>query len=225
MGPSSAGAAAVGASMLPKPSSASQGLCELPPDDYAAAYVLRVTANADSLAEPSTPGPQHRLATYGTLGPGRPNHPSALELEGAVVARLRAWAACRCWLGADLGSPPSCSILRERTSTSRCSSLSDLLDHWDRLDRLEGAGHARVVATCASMTVCWEVQRMASQAGSEQNRRGDTHPTTVPHRIGASPNALTWLGRPIPERLSCSTPNALPRRRLVGGPDGHLRCR
>ena len=106
MGPSSAGAAAVGASMLPKPSSASQGLCELPPDDYAAAYVLRVTANADSLAEPSTPGPQHRLATYGTLGPGRPNHPSALELEGAVVARLRALggSVAAGW-GADLGSP------------------------------------------------------------------------------------------------------------------------
>jgi hypothetical protein len=36
--------------------------------DAESGRVLRVTGDADALVEASTLGPQHRLATYGTLG-------------------------------------------------------------------------------------------------------------------------------------------------------------
>jgi putative hydrolase of the HAD superfamily len=90
-------------------------------------------------------GAQHRLATYGTLAPGRPNHHQldALDghwLEGHVYGRLieAGW-------GASLGYPalildPDGSAISVQVFESMA-----LPDHWSRLDEFEGPGYQRVV--------------------------------------------------------------------------------
>jgi gamma-glutamylcyclotransferase (GGCT)/AIG2-like uncharacterized protein YtfP len=88
-----------------------------------------------------------RLATYGSLAPGRPNHHllDGLDgrwLEGVVYGRLvdAGW-------GADLGYPalildPSGSAIPVQVFES-----IDLADSWSRLDDFEGPGYERVVTT------------------------------------------------------------------------------
>ena len=87
---------------------------------------------------PDTAAASHRLATYGTLAPGRPNHHQldGLEgrwLEGKVYGRLVAAG----W-GAGLGYP---ALVLES---------ADLPAHWTRLAEFEGAGYERVVTTAST---------------------------------------------------------------------------
>jgi gamma-glutamylcyclotransferase (GGCT)/AIG2-like uncharacterized protein YtfP len=86
-----------------------------------------------------------RLATYGTLAPGRANHHQLARLkghwrQGTVRGRLveAGW-------GAALGFPglvldPSGSAVEVSLFESE-----DLPDHWARLDAFEGAGYRRTV--------------------------------------------------------------------------------
>jgi gamma-glutamylcyclotransferase (GGCT)/AIG2-like uncharacterized protein YtfP len=88
-----------------------------------------------------------RLATYGSLAPGGPNHHllDGLDgrwLEGVVYGRLvdAGW-------GADLGYPalildPSGSAIPVEVFES-----IDLGDSWSRLDDFEGPGYERVVTS------------------------------------------------------------------------------
>jgi hypothetical protein len=90
--------------------------------DTESGKVVRVTGDANALAEVSTLGPQHRLATYGTLGPGGPNHHQVSTLKGRwsrgyVHGRLVAAG----W-GADLGFPSIVLGQDDNRSTSRYSS-------------------------------------------------------------------------------------------------------
>jgi gamma-glutamylcyclotransferase (GGCT)/AIG2-like uncharacterized protein YtfP len=87
----------------------------------------------------------YRLATYGSLAPGRPNHHQLDGLEGRwfqgqVHGTLRdvGW-------GASLGYPalildPEAPALQVQVFES-----VDLRAHWSRLDEFEGPGYRRVV--------------------------------------------------------------------------------
>ena len=95
-------------------------------------------ANANAAADT-------RLATYGTLAPGRVNNHQLADLkgtwrQGTVTGRLveAGW-------GAELGYPglildPSAQPIEVHIFQSL-----DLPDHWPRLDAFEGAGYRRVI--------------------------------------------------------------------------------
>ena len=92
-------------------------------------------------------GPNHRLATYGSLAPGRRNH-SQLDgltgrwFEGQVYGELRdaGW-------GASLGYPAL--VLDPQGSAVDVAVFEsvDLPAHWSRLDRFEGPGYQRLLTT------------------------------------------------------------------------------
>lgn len=85
-----------------------------------------------------------RLAVYGTLAPGRPNHRQLAGLNGSwlngtVNGRLlpEGW-------GAQLGFPaivlgPDAPAVEVQVFESQ-----DLPNHWARLDAFEGSGYRRV---------------------------------------------------------------------------------
>jgi gamma-glutamylcyclotransferase (GGCT)/AIG2-like uncharacterized protein YtfP len=105
------------------------------------AYVVPVRCHM-SHQDPAT---DTRLATYGTLSPGRANHRHLAALtgfwrRGTVKGRLvnSGW-------GASLGYPglildPSASLIQVDLFESR-----DLPQHWLRLDDFEGSGYKRMV--------------------------------------------------------------------------------
>lgn len=97
----------------------------------------------------------HRLATYGTLAPGRPNHHQLAALpgtwaEGVVHGRLvdEGW-------GAGLGYPALVLDDDGPAVSVWVFTSADLPDHWDRLDAFEGDGYRRtpVVVTTADGAV------------------------------------------------------------------------
>jgi gamma-glutamylcyclotransferase (GGCT)/AIG2-like uncharacterized protein YtfP len=96
------------------------------------------------------PGPECRLAVYGTLAPGRPNHDqldglAGRWIEGAVRGRLleAGW-------GIELGYP---GIILDSGGPSVGVQLfesSDLPNHWARLDEFEGVGYRRTATTVST---------------------------------------------------------------------------
>jgi gamma-glutamylcyclotransferase (GGCT)/AIG2-like uncharacterized protein YtfP len=88
-----------------------------------------------------------RLATYGTLAPGRPNHHQLDGLDGRwLVGYLFGTLVDSGW-GASLGYPaltldPDGSAVEVQVFES-----ADLPAHWARLDEFEGPGYRRVAAT------------------------------------------------------------------------------
>lgn len=100
----------------------------------------------------------HRLATYGTLAPGRRNH-HQLEglagrwIEGTVTGRLveRGW-------GADLGYPALIPGDEGDEIAVHVFLSPDLPAHWARLDEFEGAEYRRapiVVHTSEGPIEAW----------------------------------------------------------------------
>jgi gamma-glutamylcyclotransferase (GGCT)/AIG2-like uncharacterized protein YtfP len=87
----------------------------------------------------------HRLATYGSLAPSRPNHHQLDELEGRWFAGHVNGLLVHAGWGAGLGYPalvldPNGSAIRVDVFES-----ADLPAHWERLDAFEGPGYQRVV--------------------------------------------------------------------------------
>lgn len=92
-------------------------------------------------------GGVRRLAVYGSLAPGRPNHHELEALsgrwrEGTVRGHLRqaGWGATLGYPGLELdddGDHVPVHVLES----------DDLPAHWARLDAFEGEGYRRVVAT------------------------------------------------------------------------------
>ncbi|MEL7545501.1 MAG: gamma-glutamylcyclotransferase [Pseudomonadota bacterium] len=87
---------------------------------------------------------EQRLATYGTLAPGKPNahQLSALSgrwLEGSVRGHLidSGW-------GAKLGFPGLVLDPSGPPLTVSVFESADLPQHWPRLDQFEGDGYLRV---------------------------------------------------------------------------------
>lgn len=89
--------------------------------------------------------PDTRLATYGTLSPGRVNHDQLALLKGRWQrGTVRGRLMDSSW-GAALGFPalildPMGSLVDVYVFESL-----DLRDHWTRLDEFEGPGYRRVV--------------------------------------------------------------------------------
>ncbi|MBB3609454.1 gamma-glutamylcyclotransferase family protein [Rhizobium sp. BK602] len=91
--------------------------------------------------------PENRLATYGTLAPGRVNHHHLEGLDGIwsrgiVRGRLlqSGWGAALGFPGLELSDDGAEIDVFLLEST-------DLPAHWERLDAFEGEGYSRVVAT------------------------------------------------------------------------------
>ena len=86
-----------------------------------------------------------RLATYGSLAPGRPNHGELSDLPERWLMGYVHGSLVEAGWGASLGYPglvldPDAPAVDVHVFESRA-----LPDHWDRLDAFEGAGYRRVV--------------------------------------------------------------------------------
>jgi gamma-glutamylcyclotransferase (GGCT)/AIG2-like uncharacterized protein YtfP len=98
-----------------------------------------------------TTGPDERLATYGTLMPGRENHHQLDGLggrwcHGEVRGRLVAagWGAARGFPA--LALDPEGPVVPVEVLES-----AHLPAHWDRLDAFEGVEYQRVVTVVATV--------------------------------------------------------------------------
>jgi gamma-glutamylcyclotransferase (GGCT)/AIG2-like uncharacterized protein YtfP len=101
-------------------------------------------ADMTTSGEGVTGGPDMRLATYGTLAPGRPNHGQLSDLSGRwLVGHLRGSLVEAGW-GAKFGYPALIldadgPLIEVDVFESRA-----LPHHWHRLDGFEGPGYRRV---------------------------------------------------------------------------------
>lgn len=87
---------------------------------------------------------RHRLVTYGTLAPGRPNHHQLDGLEGRwLLGHVHGTLLASGW-GAALGYPALIADPDGPEVPAYVFESSDLPDHWDRLDDFEGPGYRRV---------------------------------------------------------------------------------
>jgi len=88
----------------------------------------------------------HRLAVYGTLGPGRSNHHQVEMIRGEwTTGFVRGHLFNQGW-GAQQGFP---GLVLGDGDQIRVDVLhsSELPQHWERLDAFEGEGYRRAVAT------------------------------------------------------------------------------
>ena len=86
-----------------------------------------------------------RLATYGTLGPGRANHHQLSELEGRWLrGTVRGRLVAEGW-GAAMGFPALVLDAEGGAVEVELLESDDLPAHWPRLDAFEGEGYRRVV--------------------------------------------------------------------------------
>jgi gamma-glutamylcyclotransferase (GGCT)/AIG2-like uncharacterized protein YtfP len=86
-----------------------------------------------------------RLATYGTLGPGKPNHHQLANLTGRwLKGTVRGRLVAEGW-GAAMGFPAL--VLDPEGAAVEVDVLEspDLPSEWARLDAFEGAEYRRVV--------------------------------------------------------------------------------
>lgn len=100
----------------------------------------------------------HRLATYGTLAPGRVNHHQLAGLTGLwTTGTIRGRLIETGW-GAALGYPAL--VLDEAGDTIQVHlfTSADLPGHWARLDAFEGAEYRRgevLVETPEGAVAAW----------------------------------------------------------------------
>jgi gamma-glutamylcyclotransferase (GGCT)/AIG2-like uncharacterized protein YtfP len=86
-----------------------------------------------------------RLATYGTLAPGRANHHQLAGLKGRwQQGTVRGRLAEAGW-GAALGYPGLVLDPLGPAVEVHLFQSAELPDHWPRLDEFEGTGYRRVV--------------------------------------------------------------------------------
>ena len=85
-----------------------------------------------------------RLATYGTLGPGRPNHGQLRDLPGRwLTGQVRGALVEEGW-GAGLGFPGLVLDAAGPVVEVDVFESKALPQHWHRLDAFEGPGYRRV---------------------------------------------------------------------------------
>lgn len=88
---------------------------------------------------------EHRLATYGTLAPGKPNAHQLDGLEGSwTTGTVRGQLVERGW-GAEMGYPAMVPDEVGPEIAVHVFHSADLPEHWARLDAFEGEGYARIV--------------------------------------------------------------------------------
>ncbi|QNQ11355.1 gamma-glutamylcyclotransferase family protein [Sphingomonas alpina] len=100
----------------------------------------------------------HRLATYGTLAPGRPNHHQLSHLEGDWrVGKVKGTMVQKGW-GAALGYPALVLADDGDDIDVQLFVSPDLPAHWERLDAFEGSEYRRVqvrVETAKGLLEAW----------------------------------------------------------------------
>ncbi|MCJ2097310.1 gamma-glutamylcyclotransferase [Methylobacterium sp. E-046] len=99
-----------------------------------------------------------RLATYGSLGPGRLNHNQLASLAGHWTKGVVRGTLVQAGWGAGLGYPGLILDARGGAVAVDLFASPDLTAHWPRLDAFEGDGYRRVltgVETCEGMTDAW----------------------------------------------------------------------
>ncbi|MEV4417669.1 gamma-glutamylcyclotransferase family protein [Catellatospora sp. NPDC049609] len=92
-------------------------------------------------------GGNHRLATYGTLAPGKPNHHQLDGLDGRWFAGHLHGRLLDAGWGATLGYP---ALVVDRDGDRidvQVFESADLPAHWSRLDDFEGPQYRRVPVT------------------------------------------------------------------------------
>jgi gamma-glutamylcyclotransferase (GGCT)/AIG2-like uncharacterized protein YtfP len=92
----------------------------------------------------------HRLATYGTLAPGRPNEHQLDGLHGRWFEGQVHGSLVDAGWGAELGYPALVLDPEGPALPVQVFESMDLPDHWARLDEFEGPGYRRVITTITS---------------------------------------------------------------------------
>lgn len=88
-----------------------------------------------------------RLAVYGTLGPGRPNHHQLSGLSGRwIEGTVRGQLLEEGW-GAELGYP---GIVLDLDGPTVGVQLFESSDHWTSLDEFEGSSYRRTVTAVST---------------------------------------------------------------------------
>jgi gamma-glutamylcyclotransferase (GGCT)/AIG2-like uncharacterized protein YtfP len=103
--------------------------------------------DADSQRRVDPDGAVCRLATYGTLAPGRPNHHQLDGLDGRWSDGHVYGTLIDAGWGASFGYPALVLDPHGTAIDVRIFESVDLPAHWSRLDEFEGPGYQRVVAT------------------------------------------------------------------------------
>jgi gamma-glutamylcyclotransferase (GGCT)/AIG2-like uncharacterized protein YtfP len=88
-----------------------------------------------------------RLATYGSLAPGRPNHHHVAGLEGRWFAGAVHGHLLEEGWGAALGYPALLLATDGPPVAVQVLESADLHAHWATLDDFEGPGYERVLTT------------------------------------------------------------------------------
>ena len=91
--------------------------------------------------------PENRLAVYGTLAPGQPNHHVVAEIAGHWIEGMVAGRLVEAGWGAAMGYPGL--IIEEPTEIVPVWLLESvhLASHWTRLDQFEGPGYRRTAVS------------------------------------------------------------------------------
>lgn len=93
----------------------------------------------------ATLGPLHRLATYGSLAPGRPNHHHLDGLAGRWLAGYVTGRLVDAGWGAGLGFPALVVDPDGARVDVQVFESPDLPAHWPRLDAFEGEQYQRTL--------------------------------------------------------------------------------
>ena len=99
-----------------------------------------------------------RLATYGTLRPGEPNHHHLAMIDGEWIAGTVQGHLTQGGWGSALGYPAI--VLDEAGPPVRVDVIASphLDNHWERLDAFEGSAYSRVradVTTAQGVVESW----------------------------------------------------------------------
>jgi gamma-glutamylcyclotransferase (GGCT)/AIG2-like uncharacterized protein YtfP len=87
----------------------------------------------------------HRLATYGSLAPGHPNHHQLDGLRGRWVKGHVFGRLVDAGWGAGLGYPALILDPQGSAVPVAVFESTDLTENWSRLDDFEGPGYQRVL--------------------------------------------------------------------------------
>jgi gamma-glutamylcyclotransferase (GGCT)/AIG2-like uncharacterized protein YtfP len=90
------------------------------------------------------PESEIRLATYGSLAPGCPNHGQLSHLSGRWLVGCVHGSLIEAGWGASLGYPGLILDPDEPPIEVHVFESRALVHHWDRLDAFEGSGYRRV---------------------------------------------------------------------------------
>ena len=102
------------------------------------------------VTDPGALTAEHRLATYGTLAPGRPNHHQLSALEGRWFrGHIRGTLVEAGW-GVDYGFPALVLDTAGEDVMVDVFESADLPAHWSRLDEFEGSAYQRVATTVST---------------------------------------------------------------------------